>query len=60
MNTTRVNKWGNSQGVILPKHLCEHVGIQVGDLLEVTVDATSGTIELALAPKASSTQPSRA
>ena len=53
MNTTRVNKWGNSQGVILPKHLCEHVGIQVGDLLEVTVDATSGTIELSLAPKRS-------
>lgn len=65
MNTTRVNKWGNSQGVILPKHLCEHVGIQVGDLLEVTVDAFSGTIELSLAPEgaardAAPTRPSRA
>ncbi len=51
MHTTKVNKWGNSQGVILPKHLLEHVGMRVGDTLEVTVDAASGTIELSLAPR---------
>ena len=47
MSTTRLNKWGNSQGVIIPKHLCDYIGLQVGDQLEVTVNAKTGTIELA-------------
>ena len=46
MSTTRLNKWGNSQGVIIPKHLCDFLGLQVGDQLEVTVNSKAGTIEL--------------
>lgn len=49
MTTTKVNKWGNSQGVILPKHLCEHVGIRVGDTVHIAVDSSTGTIALTLA-----------
>lgn len=47
MATTKLNKWGNSQGVIIPKHLCEYVGLQVGDPVEITVNSKTGTIELA-------------
>ena len=47
MSTTKLNKWGNSQGVIIPKHLCEYIGLQVGDPIEITVNSKTGTIELA-------------
>lgn len=47
MSTTKLNKWGNSQGVLIPKHLCEYVGLQVGDQVEITVNSKTGTIELA-------------
>lgn len=47
MATGKLYKWGNSQGVIIPKHLCEYIGLQVGDQVEITVNAKTGTIELA-------------
>jgi len=34
---TRVQKWGNSQGLRLSKELLSHVDISVGDEVEVTV-----------------------
>lgn len=30
-----LKKWGNSQGVLIPKSLCEYLGIAVGDRLEM-------------------------
>lgn len=50
MNSTKLIKWGNSQGVILPKHLCEHVGLAVGDRVEISVDASTHKIELTFQP----------
>ena len=47
MSTTKLNKWGNSQGVLIPKHLCEYVGLHVGDQVEITVNSKTGTIEIA-------------
>ena len=32
---SRVQKWGNSQGLRLPKHLLENADISVGDSVEV-------------------------
>lgn len=32
---TTLKKWGNSQGVLIPKNLCEYLGIAVGDRLEM-------------------------
>lgn len=46
MNTAKLNKWGNSTGVILPKKLLEHVGLHVGDTVRIAADSVSGTIEL--------------
>lgn len=31
----KLKKWGNSQGVLIPKQLCEYLGIAVGDRLEI-------------------------
>lgn len=46
MASTRLNKWGNSQGVILPKKLCERAGFQIGDKMEVRVNPHTHRIEL--------------
>lgn len=34
--TTRVQKWGNSQGLRLPRHVLEDANINVGDDVDVT------------------------
>jgi antitoxin MazE len=34
---SRIQKWGNSQGVRFPKHLLEEVGLKVGDHVEIRV-----------------------
>lgn len=46
MNTSKLNKWGNSTGVILPKHLLQHVGMKTGDVVSISVNSNTGTIEL--------------
>ncbi len=30
-----LKKWGNSQGVLVPKNLCEYLGVTIGDRLEI-------------------------
>ena len=30
-----LKKWGNSQGILIPKSLCEYLGISIGDHLEI-------------------------
>ncbi len=30
LTTTRLNRWGNSQGVLIPKKLCERAGLAIG------------------------------
>lgn len=44
MATATLSKWGNSQGVILPKALCDLAGISIGDKLDLK--ATSTGIEI--------------
>jgi antitoxin MazE len=34
---TKVQKWGNSQGLRLPKHVLEDAHISIGDDVDVTV-----------------------
>lgn len=50
MNIAKLNKWGNSTGVILPKKLLEHVGLRTGDHVRISVNAANGTIELTRIP----------
>jgi antitoxin MazE len=47
--TARVQKWGNSQGLRLPKHILESADIGVGD--EVQVISQEGEIIIRKAPK---------
>ena len=37
MNTATLTKWGNSQGIIIPKATCERLGISVGDPLNLSI-----------------------
>lgn len=34
--TTKVQKWGNSQGLRLPRHVLEDAHISIGDDVEIT------------------------
>lgn len=44
MPTTTLTKWGNGQGVRLPKPLTEQLGIHVGDHIEIKIDNGSITL----------------
>ena len=42
---TKVQKWGNSQGLRFPKRLLEDAQVQVGDSVEVSVQGQKIIIE---------------
>ncbi|MDR1358946.1 MAG: hypothetical protein LBJ48_06295 [Coriobacteriales bacterium] len=37
MTTATLTKWGNGQGVLLPKFYCEQIDIKTGDTVQVEV-----------------------
>ena len=45
MATVTLTKWGNSQGVIIPKTLCDDLGIRLGDKLIIELHENKVTIE---------------
>ena len=47
MATTNIVKWGNSQGVRLPRHLLDSVNLSDNDTVEVTVEKDSIVIRKA-------------
>jgi antitoxin MazE len=44
MPTATLNKWGNSQGIIIPKSACSLIGINIGD--ELNLEVTKNRIEI--------------
>lgn len=38
MATVRLAKWGNSVGLRLPKHVIDHLGLEAGSFLNITLD----------------------
>ena len=44
MSTVTLSKWGNGQGILLPKQLCEKLGLQIGDKLKI--DAQEGKLTI--------------
>lgn len=44
---TALKKWGNSQGVIIPKSLLESVNLQVGDDINIFTESNKIIIEKA-------------
>ncbi|MCL2655703.1 MAG: AbrB/MazE/SpoVT family DNA-binding domain-containing protein [Coriobacteriia bacterium] len=42
MATVTLSKWGNGQGILLPRQLREKLGLKLGDKLNV--DAKDGTL----------------
>ena len=43
--TTTVGKWGNAQGVRLPKAFCDMLEIRVGDRVDISVKSNQIVIE---------------
>ncbi len=48
---TKVQKWGNSQGLRLAKHLLDNARIAIGDDVEVTAGEDQITIKKVAKPK---------
>ena len=48
---TKVQKWGNSQGLRLAKHVLENARIAVGDDVEIIVGEEQITIKKVVKPK---------
>ncbi|MDR2108819.1 MAG: AbrB/MazE/SpoVT family DNA-binding domain-containing protein [Coriobacteriales bacterium] len=44
-NTVTVSKWGNAQGVRLPKAFCDLLDISVGDKVQISVESKRIVIE---------------
>lgn len=45
-----ISRWGNSQGLRIPKHILETLNLRENDRVEVTCDHDSITIRKARAP----------
>lgn len=43
---SKIKKWGNSQGIIIPKELLKEAGIKINELIEVT--AVKGSITISV------------
>jgi len=41
----KISKWGNSLGVRLPRSLAEHIGVNEGQIVEISVDGARLTVE---------------
>ena len=51
MPTSRLTKWGNSQGVVIPKRFCDHLGIEVGAEMEVSIDTATRSVTFTCPPQ---------
>lgn len=38
MAITHIKKWGNSQGIRIPRSILEQLNLQVDDVVEITMD----------------------
>jgi len=41
----KISKWGNSLGLRLPRSLAEHIGVNEGQIVEISVDGARLTVE---------------
>jgi antitoxin MazE len=48
---SKVQKWGNSQGLRLPKHLLEAANIQVGEEVDIAVEDNKIVVKKVERPK---------
>ncbi|WP_165173460.1 AbrB/MazE/SpoVT family DNA-binding domain-containing protein [Adlercreutzia sp. ZJ242] len=44
MATATLTKWGNSQGILIPKALCDQMELAIGDKLDIT--SHDGVLEI--------------
>lgn len=46
MATTMLNKWGNGQGIRIPKDVCDSLGVKIGTRATLEVDEAENIISL--------------
>jgi AbrB family looped-hinge helix DNA binding protein len=44
MATGTLKKWGNSQGILIPKSYCEQLAIRPGDKIDLSLDGDKITL----------------
>lgn len=44
MPTATLSRWGNGQGILIPKSLCDEIGAKVGDKFVLTVRGDGFTV----------------
>lgn len=44
MNTTTLVKWGNSQGIRLPKNIISKAGLNIGENLNISIDSNKSIV----------------
>ena len=44
MSTATLVKWGNGQGVNIPKSVCDMLGMSIGDILSISVENGAVTL----------------
>lgn len=56
MAETKLAKWGNSQAVVIPKHICQLTGLSVGDRVKVCINPRNRKIEITQAEASASSR----
>ena len=46
MATATIRAWGNSKGLIIPKNICDLLGLSAGDQVSITPNAERSSIEI--------------
>ena len=44
-STTTLRSWGNGQGVLIPKSVCDQAGLKVGDEFDISLSGRVLTLE---------------
>ena len=44
MSTATLNKWGNGQGIRIPKEVCDRIGVKIGARATMVVSESENTI----------------
>ena len=41
-----LTKWGNGRGILIPKEMCDALGISIGDAVSLTLDEAIRTVKI--------------
>ena len=41
-----ISKWGNGRGILLPKSMCDRMGVDIGEKVSLTFDPASNSVRI--------------